>query len=66
MSELHEFTKGARVRYHGSKAEFVGRDATVIRPVKSRKVVTVEFDGANAYFDAFPSNLTILREDPHA
>jgi hypothetical protein len=50
-----DFHKGQRVRYSGKAG--TGRMATVKRPVKSRNVVTIEFDDERDWYDAFPGNL---------
>lgn len=62
-----DFAKGQRVRYigalpHGDRYGLIGMTATVIRPVKSRDVVTVEFDAPPpgvtwSRYDARPDNL---------
>lgn len=62
MTTLADFTKGQRVRYigHHPKHQVHGLTGRVVATVKSRNVVTVEFDqdqGWCALYDARPENL---------
>jgi hypothetical protein len=59
-----DFHKGQRVRYSGKAG--TGRMATVKRPVKSRNVVTIEFDDERDWYDAFPGNLVPVALAPVA
>lgn len=58
---FEEAQKGQRVR-HG----ILGFEARVIRPVKSRRVVTIQFTtGPRAggdWYDAYAENLTVIVE----
>lgn len=61
MLTLTDFAKGQRVIYRGLKQEYYGKTATVIRPVKSRRVVTIRWDDpAQPWFDAYPERLEIV------
>lgn len=55
--ELLDFKPGMRVSYVGPRVEMRGFEGKVIRPVKSRKVVCVDFDRSHAWFDANPQSL---------
>ncbi len=63
---LFSFKPGDRVEYVMAKTELVGRRATVVRIVKSRNVVTIDWDGdapANQRrYDAYPTSLRPIRE----
>lgn len=59
---LTDFTKGLRVRYTGHMLDGQGRPlcgelATVVRPIKSRGRVHIEFDRDDRQFEACPANL---------
>lgn len=60
---IADFTAGQRVRYDGPKDEpcrhpdRIGQFATVKRTVKSRKVVTITWEGDGQLFDAAPGSL---------
>lgn len=67
--QLSDFAKGQRVRYIGhrvaSGVELHGLAARVVRPVKSRGVVTLDWIDApdplcRGWFDAKPENLEPL------
>jgi hypothetical protein len=66
-----DFSKGQCVRYvphtqpvHGR--DYTGRTAKVVRPVKSRNIVTITWDDErpdprdNAWYDAAPENLELI------
>lgn len=55
--ELMEFKKGMEVRYIGPRTELLGSVGKVKQVVKSRKVVTVDFDHLPGWYDAQPSSL---------
>lgn len=54
---MNHFTKAQRVRYVGSLARRSGQFGTVKQLVKSRNVVTIEWDDDGSWFDARPENL---------
>lgn len=54
---LDQFSKGQRVTYTGAAHGRTGQSGTVIRPVKSRNVVTLRWDNDGSWFDARPANL---------
>lgn len=59
---VETFKPGLRVRYTAGdrgRPEMEGRKGVVIRPVKSRRVVTVQFDEFHCLYDARPANLEI-------
>lgn len=57
MNTLASFTKGQHVTYTGHAHGRTGQSGTVIRPVKSRGVVTLRWASDGAWFDARPENL---------
>lgn len=54
---ISDFAKGQRVIYLGHAHDRKSQTGTVIRPVKSRNVVTIRWDTDGAWFDARPENL---------
>lgn len=66
---VKDFTKNMRVRYIGQRLNakgfpYHGQLATVITPIKSRKVVHIRWDMAGeASFEATPTNLEILSDN---
>jgi hypothetical protein len=60
---LAAFQKGRKVRYVGHAHGRHGQIGTVVRPVKSRQVVTLNWDNDPyaAWFDAIPQNLEIVQ-----
>jgi hypothetical protein len=54
---LSDFSKGQRVTYTGAAHGRGGQSGTVVRPVKSRNVVTLKWDNDGSWFDARPHNL---------
>lgn len=62
MATIADFTKGQRVRYIGNHPKHAahGLTARVVRPVKSRNVVTIDFEenqGWCGWYDAKPENI---------
>lgn len=61
LAVLLRFVPGTRVEYIGAaKPANRGRTGTVIRPIKSRGVVTVKWDSGGAWYDAWPESLEML------
>lgn len=59
---LNDFKKGQKVRYIGNAHLRHGAIGTVVRPVKSRQVVTLIWDDVKhaPWFDARPENLELI------
>lgn len=70
MNTAANFPAKSRVRYTGKALNardfaYHGQLATVIRPIKSRKVVHIRWDLAGeSSFEASPKNLEILLDNP--
>lgn len=70
MNTAANFPAKSRVRYTGKALNargfaYHGQLATVIRPIKSRKVVHIQWDLAGeASFEANPNNLELLLDNP--
>lgn len=63
MLSLSDFAKGDRVRFVAHHTRLAGKTATVIKAIKSRRVVYVELDEPEpsfTRFDAFPTSLEKL------
>lgn len=63
MAEISDFHRGQIVRFvghHPRHPELTGKQATVVRPVKSRKVVTIEWLDEPSWYDAKPENLAAV------
>lgn len=63
--KLLDFKPGNRVVYQrrvaiNNRENNNGREATVVRPVKSRKMVTIKWVDTGKWYDAHPDNLDVL------
>jgi hypothetical protein len=66
MNTMELFTPKRRVKYIGPlngkplHPDRINKTARVIRPIKTRKCVCIEWDDTGQRYDAFPQNLVFV------